>query len=364
MHDQATDLRDHKLDAGASDPDPRPNIAVVIPCYRVRSRILDVIRDIGPEVARILVVDDACPESSGALVEAQCPDRRVRVLRHDHNQGVGAAMITGYRAALADGATIVVKLDGDGQMDPGLIPSLVAALLVGEADYAKGNRFYSRVDTRGMPAVRLLGNALLSFMTKLSSGYWSIFDPTNGFTAIHRNCLELLHLNGLARRYFFESDMLIKLGEVRAVVIDVRMMARYGSEVSNLKVGRVLLDFLWRHVRGTIRRIVYAYYVRDFSLASLNLLVGLPAMVFGGIYGIYYWWQSIATGVPVPTGTVMVAVLPIVLGFQMVLFFFAVDIANEPSRPLQDVRRLRKKAMALVQTAGNDGRESRESSSP
>ncbi len=353
MHDQAADIRDHKLNGQEDfDPDAPHHVAVVVPCYRVRDQILHVLRSVGPEVSSIFVVDDACPDGSGQLVEEQCTDARVRVLRHAENKGVGGAVITGYRAALAHGATIVVKLDGDGQMDPGLIPGLVASLVVGEADYAKGNRLYSRVDTRQMPKLRLVGNALLSFMTKLSSGYWSIFDPTNGFTAIHRNCLELLHLNGLSERYFFETDMLIKLGEVRAVVIDVRMMARYGDEVSQLRVGRVMLEFLWRHLRATVRRIIYAYFVRDFSLASLNLLIGVPALLFGVGYGAFYWWQSVSTGVAVPTGTVMVAVLPIVLGFQMILFFFSFDIANEPRRPLQDIRRLRKKAMAAVGAAG------------
>jgi hypothetical protein len=233
-------------------------------------------------------------------------------------------------------------------MDPHLIPTLTARIVTGEADYVKGNRFIWSVDTRQMPRIRLFGNALLSFVTKLSSGYWSIFDPTNGFSAIHRGCLESLDLGGLAERYFFESDMLIKLGDLRAVVADVRMVAHYGDETSSLKVSRVFGDFLLRHLRATFRRIVYAHYIRDFSLASINLLIGLPMLVFGVIFGTFEWWNSVATGTPASTGTVMVAVLPIVLGVQMTLFFFGYDISNEPKRPLQDIYNVTNRGIAAV----------------
>jgi glycosyltransferase involved in cell wall biosynthesis len=160
-------------------------IAVVIPSFKVRDHILGVIAAIPPEVDRIYVVDDACPEGSGAHVEANCRDERVRVLRNDTNQGVGGATLRGYEAALADGADYLVKLDGDGQMDPGRIPSLVRPLEDGSADYTKGNRFFDLEDVRTMPAIRLIGNSILSFVNKVASGYWDVMDPTNGYTAIN-----------------------------------------------------------------------------------------------------------------------------------------------------------------------------------
>lgn len=156
-------------------------IAVVIPCYRVGHLVLDVIAHIGGEVGWIFVVDDKCPVNTGDIVEAECKDARVQVLRHMENEGVGGATVTGYKAAMATSAKVVVKIDGDGQMDPALIPQLARAILLGRADYMKGNRFHRISDVHGMPAVRLLGNAGLSFLTKLSSGYWQLFDPTNGF---------------------------------------------------------------------------------------------------------------------------------------------------------------------------------------
>src|SRR5262245_35311697 len=226
-------------------------IAVVIPCYRVKAKILDVLRDVGPEVHDIIVVDDKCPEESGRYVEAHNSDARVKDLYAELDKGVERAVVSCYSYALKRGATVVVKVDGDGQMDPRLIPTIIAPILAGEADYTKGNRFHSLFYVKQMPRIRLLGNAVLSFLTKSSSGYWSAFDPTNGYTAIHRDALQAIDLNNIAARYFFESDMLIKLGDVRAVVVDVPMRARYGDEISNLRISRILGEFLFKHLYAT-----------------------------------------------------------------------------------------------------------------
>jgi dolichol-phosphate mannosyltransferase len=309
-------------------------IAVVIPCYRVTHHILNVIGAIGPEVSHIFVVDDKCPDKSGTLVQENSGDERVRVLYHEVNKGVGGAVVTGYRAAMAAGAHIVVKIDGDGQMDPCLIPLFVSPIVRMEADYCKGNRFQTVYGFRQMPRTRIFGNAILSFMTKLSSGYWNIFDPTNGYTAIHVLALRSLKLEHLSQRFFFESDVLMALGAIRAVVTDVPMEAVYGDEISGLKIRRIVFEFIGNHLYALLRRIIYFYYLRDFNLASLNLLLGLPMTIFGFVFGAVHWWQSIDTGAVASTGTVMIAVLPIVLGFQMILFFLGYDINNEPKHPL------------------------------
>ncbi|HEY0597728.1 glycosyltransferase family 2 protein [Sphingopyxis sp.] len=310
-------------------------LSVVIPSYRVKAHVLQVIERIGPEVAMIFVVDDACPEASGAFVEAHCRDPRVRVLRHEANRGVGGAMMTGYRAALAAGADIVVKIDGDGQMDPALIPRIARPVLARQADYAKGNRFHSLWNVRRMPRVRLYGNAALSFMTKLSSGYWGVFDPTNGYTAIHAAALERIEFANISERYFFETDMLINLGNARAVVADVPMEAVYGDEESNLHIRKELWPFLSTHLRELAKRIFYTYFLRDFSPASLELLLGAVFLLFGIVYGSAEWYHSISSGHVASTGTVMIAVLPILLGVQLLLNFLAFDMANEPKVPIQ-----------------------------
>ena len=210
-------------------------IAVVMPCFRVGARALEVIANIGAEVGWIFCVDDACPLGSGDLIERDCKDARVTVLRHAHNGGVGAATMTGLRAALATPALAFVKLDGDGQMDPSLIPRLVAPLLCGQADYVKGNRFHRLRDVTAMPMLRLAGNAALSFLTKLSTGYWQVFDPTNGFIAIDRRVAAALPFDRIAPRYFFESDLLYELGQLRAKISEMPMQAVYGDEPSSLR---------------------------------------------------------------------------------------------------------------------------------
>ncbi len=309
--------------------------AVVIPCHRVTAFIADVIAAVGPSVELIYVVDDCCPDGSGDFVAKHVNDNRVRILRHAVNRGVGAAVVTGYQQALSDGMEIIIKVDGDGQMDPALIPLFRSPIVAGEADYSKGNRFFSATAVRKMPKLRLIGNAGLSFMTKFSSGYWSIFDPTNGYTAIHARALSAIDLQTLSERYFFETDLLIRLADIRAVVVDVPMRAVYGEEISGLRISAVLGEFIRKHFRATIRRFTYLYLMRDFNIASLNFICGAVLMVFGVVFGGVEWIRSIRTGVPATTGTVMLSVLPIIAGLQMILFFLGYDITAEPKKPVQ-----------------------------
>lgn len=323
-----------------SDGDPpigaarASRVAVVVPCYREKAHILEVLAAIGPEVGRIYVVDDACPEGTGALVRERCPDPRVTVITHQTNTGVGGATMTGYRRAIDDGAEILVKIDGDGQMDPALVPRLIGPLLRGEADYAKGNRFHDPHGLAEMPAIRLIGNLLLSFATKLASGYWDVFDPTNGFTALHAKVARLLPLDRIARGYFFESDMLFRLYLARAVVTDMPMRARYGSEKSKLRIGSAACEFAWRNLANFGKRIAYTYFLRDFNAASIELMIGMLLFFFGAVFGAWHWGASVATGVPATAGTVILAAVPIILGMQLLLAFLNFDVGNVPRRTL------------------------------
>lgn len=310
------------------------SIAVVIPSYRVTRHILGVIERIPAEVSHIYVVDDKCPDASGAFVRAQCRDPRVVVLEHAENQGVGGAVMTGYMAAIADGARVIVKIDGDGQMDARLIPSFVAPILAGEADYTKGNRFFDLEQIGAMPRLRLIGNAVLSLATKLSSGYWDLFDPTNGYTAIHADAARYLPFSKISRRYFFETDMLFRLNTLNAVVVDVPMDAVYGDEVSNLQISQVLTEFAFKHTRNFLKRLFYNYYLRSMSLASIELPLGVLMVGFGTIFGATQWLNSARNAVATPAGTVMLAALPVIMGVQLILAFLAYDIASVPRRPL------------------------------
>lgn len=310
------------------------HVATIIPCYCVKEHILDVISGVGPEVHAIYVVDDACPDQSGSWVEANCSDARVKVLRHTTNRGVGAAVMTGYRTAMDAGADILVKLDGDGQMNPRLIPQFIAPLIKGQVDYTKGNRFYDLKHIGQMPAVRLVGNAVLSFMAKLSTGYWNLFDTTNGYTAIHAKVARRIDFEKVSERYFFETDMLFHLNIARAMVVDIPMDAVYGNEKSSLRVGAIIGEFLGKHMRNFGRRVLYSYFLRDMNVASLELVVGCALLLFGLLFGTLHWAKAVSTGMPTPLGTIMLAALPTMLGLQMVLAFISFDVANVPQRPI------------------------------
>ena len=244
-------------------------VAAIVPCYKVKDQILAVLAAMPEQITGVFVIDDACPQGSGQLVQTECQDPRVQVVFLPKNQGVGGAVMAGYQAAIAAGYEVLVKIDGDGQMDPQLAPAFIRPILAGEADYTKGNHFYDLERIRRMPKMRLFGNAVLSFMSKVSSGYWDLFDPTNGYTAIHADVARHIPFEQISKRYFFETDLLFRLNTLRAEVVDIPMDAHYGNEVSNLKISRIIGEFLHKHVRNFAKRIFYNYYLRDLSLASL-----------------------------------------------------------------------------------------------
>ena len=209
----------------------RPSIAVVVPAYRVAAHIADVIARIPPEVRHIIVVDDASPDDLPDVL-AKVSDVRLVVLRHETNRGVGGAMKTGFRHALTLDADIVVKVDGDGQMDPALIPQFLDPIMCGEADFTKGNRFDDLSVIRHMPFARRLGNLALSFLVKLASGYWSLFDPCNGYLAIRAAVLSRISIDRLEDRYFFEISLLCEAYFAKAVLRDIPMRPVYRGETS------------------------------------------------------------------------------------------------------------------------------------
>lgn len=337
-----------EIDPGHFAPRPAAaglRVAAVIPCYRAAATVEAVIAGIGPGVARIYVIDDACPEGTAdRIAGAQGADPRVALLRNDVNLGVGGAVKKGYRAALADGFDVIVKIDADGQMDPALIPLLVDPVAAGEADYAKGNRFARRYlmpqSAEGttppgrMPPVRRIGNNLLSFLHKGVTGQWGIVDPTNGFTAIHRRALEAIDLDAAADCYFFETDMLFQLGLAGGVVKDVPLPARYDGEVSSLSVRGVITRFPKLALKRFLKRIAVRYFLDDFNVASLEIAVGLPLLIFGILLGLVHWIEALSSGVAASAGTVMFAALPIIIGFQLLLSAVSYDVAARPVEPI------------------------------
>lgn len=316
-------------------------IAVVIPCYKVSKQILSVIERIGPEVTSIIVVDDSCPEKTGQLVLQRVQDPRVKVLCLPSNQGVGGAVIAGFRKAMSEGADVVIKLDGDGQMLPSYIPRLVSPILNSVCDFTKGNRFYSLDYLVGMPLVRAIGNAGLSIVNKAVSGYWDVMDPTNGYFAVHVRVLELLPLDKLEKRYFFESDLLFRLGCARAVIKEVPMPSLYADERSNMNIVNVLRTFPRKYLVRFFKRLWYNYFLRDFSVCSLMIVFGILLFLAGVSFGGWVWSVNSSRGVYTPPGTLLIVGIAIAGGGQLLLSALLYDVFNVPKNTLQSLYAIR-----------------------
>jgi dolichol-phosphate mannosyltransferase len=305
-------------------------IAVVIPSYKVKAQLRLVIDSIPDYVDRIIVVNDCCPESSYEVLSDH-EDKRICILHNKINMGVGGALVTGYRHAIEEKIDIVIKIDGDNQMDPNLSLPLALPLLVNEADYAKGSRFFNPHFLKSMPIVRLIGNSSLSLINKLVTGYWNVMDPTNGFTAVRVDTLKMLPLEKISQRYFFESDMLFRLSLIRARVIDFPMEAKYADEKSNLSITKVLFSFPGKYIKRFLKRLVYQYFLQDFNYGTIALTAGLIFTSLGLVWGGGQWYNySFVLKSAAPSGTVVIPAMLIILGIQFIISFIHFDIQSVP----------------------------------
>ncbi len=306
-------------------------IAAVVPAYKEEKMITTVIDTMPEFVDHIVIVDDHSPDDTSGVVKAN-PDPRVTLIRHEVNQGVGGAIITGHRAAMELGSDINVIMAGDAQMDPAYLPALLDHVTVEGYGFAKANRFFAPESFSGMPRYRIFGNIMLSFLTKLASGYWHLFDPQNGYTAVRTDVLERVPLDHVARRYSFENDLLIHLNILQVPAVDVPIPAVYGEEVSSIRLGRVVPELLSLLTRGFWRRIWYRYVLWSFSPIALLLVLGLVLFLFGLGVAIWVCFQ-IAASVVATAATVMLAALPLMLGTQMLISALQLDIQASPSKP-------------------------------
>ena len=311
------------------------DIAVVIPCYRVEKQIRWVVEHIPNYVRYIIAVNDASPDATPEILANLAHELKGKliVVSHQVNQGVGGAMMTGYRTALQHGAKIIVKIDGDGQMNPRLLPFFVWPLVRGEAEYVKGNRFQNLADSAEMPKLRRLGNLGLSFLIRAASGYWNVSDPTNGYTAISSALARRLDFAKLEKRYLFESNLLVHAYFARARVIQVPMRAKYGEEGSSLEIRRIFFQLSLALVKWLFIRIFRTYFWNDFNVVSVFLFFGTLMTTFGLTFGAYSWIHFATEGIPATAGTVMLAAMPVLLGLEFLINALVLDVQNVPSSP-------------------------------
>jgi hypothetical protein len=345
-------------------------VVVVVPCFNVAGHLAGVVRTLPDLVDHVVVVDDGSRDDFERAA-ATIPAGRATIVRHDVNRGLARAMETGVRAALAAGADIVVKVDGDGQMDPAEMPRLLEPLVAGDADLAKGNRLMRRRHVAGMPQARLAGNLALSFLAKFASGYWNVSDPTNGYLAIRRPLLEEIDLERLGPGYFFETSLLCEANLAGAVVREVPMPARYGAERSSLSVRAAAAGFPLLLFRACARRVALKHFLRDFTPVSLFLVLGTALLALGSAYGVHAWLHHSALREPTPPGTIALAGLPMIAGFQLLLQALVLDIGSVPTRspwsPMRSAEPLRpvgtahqEPPMPLDEPGGRGGAAGRE----
>lgn len=300
-----------------------------MPCHNEEDFVRESVLGLPEFIDEVILVDDRSTDGTLAVMHAVAEERSgVSVIQTPKNLGVGGAMVLGYRYVLAErpGIDIIVKMDGDGQMPPERLADILDPIARDGYDYSKGNRFVLPQELGSMPSIRRFGNYLLTFMTKFASGYWHIFDVQNGFTAITAEMLRRLDLDRIHTGYFFENDMLIQLNTRRARVKDVSQEARYGEEVSGVNPAKIMATFPWLLIRKFWWRVRVKYAMFDFSEIALFYFLGTAFMAVGTIMAGVLWVQSSRSGLPSTLGSVAIAMILIILGFQMLLQAITLDI--------------------------------------
>jgi glycosyltransferase involved in cell wall biosynthesis len=302
-------------------------VAVVVPAYDEEQLVGTTIGGIPEFVDRIYVVDDASHDGTAEAARA-AGDGRVEVVRHDRNEGVGGAIVTGYKRGVADGLDVICVMAADNQMDPSDLGRIALPVARGEVDYAKANRLVSGEAWRVMPRMRYLGGAILSFLTKIASGYWHVADSQSGYTAASRDILAQLDLDRVYRRYGFPNDMLVHLNVWNARVRDIPARPVYGvGERSGIRIPRVVPRISWLLVKGFFWRMREKYVIRDFHPLVLFYALGFLMTLVGLGLGIAETVLRIM-GNEVSVATVVLVALLLIFGSQFTLFAMWFDMES------------------------------------
>jgi glycosyltransferase involved in cell wall biosynthesis len=301
-------------------------VAVVVPAYNEEALVASTVAGIPDFVDRIFVVDDASRDATAE--RARAGDGRVEVLAHEQNEGVGAAIVTGYKRTLADDIDITCVMAADGQMDPDDLEMLVRAVASGEVDYAKANRLFTGQAWNLIPRTRYLGNAALSFLTKIASGYWHVADSQSGYTAANLETLKLLDLDNIYSRYGFPNDILVHLNVWNRRVRDYPSRPIYGvGERSGIRLRKVVPRISWLLLKGFFWRMGQKYVIRDFHPLVLFYSLGLVLLAAGVILGLVETGLRIA-GNSIPFATIVLVALFVISGLQLLLFAMWFDMES------------------------------------
>jgi len=301
-------------------------VAVVVPAYNEEALVGSTVAGIPAFVDSIIVVDDGSKDETA--VRAQNADKRVEVIPHERNQGVGAAIVTGYRRAIAIGVDVTCVMAADGQMDPDDLETLVRAIAIDETDYAKANRLFTGQAWQLIPRTRYLGNAALSFMTKIASGYWHVADSQSGYTAVNLETLKLLDLDRIYRRYGFPNDLLVHLNVFNRRVRDYPSRPIYGvGERSGIRLRHVVPKISWLLLKGFFWRMGQKYVIRDFHPLILFYMLGIFLFAGGILLGIAEVVLRIA-GNPITSATIVLVALLVISGLQLLLFAMWFDMES------------------------------------
>jgi glycosyltransferase involved in cell wall biosynthesis len=310
-------------------------IAVIVPAYNEEKLVGKVIETIPDFVDRIIVVDDGSTDGTKSVVEKCLKEsKRMVLISHQKNQGVGAAIITGYKWFLEHNLDVAAVMAGDAQMDPSNLPSILDAIIEGKADYVKGNRLFTGEAWKKIPHLRYLGNSILSLLSKVASGYWHVADYQCGYTAINKKTLHLLDLDKVHKRYGMPNDFLVRLNVIEAIVADVPVKPVYNiGEKSGIKYTRIIPKLSWMLWRLFLWRLRQKYIIRDFHPLVFFYFLGFFTFPAGLIFGLYLFFSRIFVGPVAPTSTIL-AIFLVISGLQSL--FFAMWFDMEKNKDLKN----------------------------
>jgi len=303
-------------------------IGAVIPCYMGGDITIKLVQEVLKYVDIVVLVDDLCPLRTGTKLSKIYKNSNLHIIFNKRNLGVGGATKKGFCRLLDEGCDIILKIDADNQMNPADIPKICAPILNKECDATKGNRFTNIENILNMPKIRLFGNLVLSYITKLSTGYWEIFDPTNGFIAFRGSVLEKLDFKKINDRFFFETDLLFRCGLKNISINNVELDISYSNKYSSLNPLRELPVFLVRNIKMFFKRVIYQYFILDFNPGSIEIFMAILLGLFSLFFGSFLLYLSNARNVLTSAGTVSIFIISTIVSIQFLIGFVYYDCST------------------------------------